>query len=50
VEGVGEKIYKQKQSAVAHVIVVSCLTRIVLQVWPIPTSMPLKSERMQKAK
>jgi hypothetical protein len=50
VEGVGEQRYKQKQSAVAHVIIVSCLTCIVLQVWLTPTSMLLKSERMQNAK
>jgi hypothetical protein len=47
VGGVGEQRYKQKQSAVVRVIIVSCLTRIVLQVWPILTSMPLKSERMR---
>jgi hypothetical protein len=32
---------KQKLSSMAHLIIVSWQTRIVLQVWPIPTLMPL---------
>jgi hypothetical protein len=48
--GCGEGGYgnnEQKLSAVEHVVIVSWQTRIVLQVWPIPTLMPLESKRRQ---
>jgi DNA replication protein DnaD len=38
---------EQKLSVVAHVIIVSWRMRIVLQVWPISTLMPLESKRRQ---